>query len=50
MRACASEERHRLVQAAELYFMTDEDTEGDTGSLIGFDDARQSTPIISRMP
>ena len=40
MRACASQERHRLVRAAALCFVTDEDAEGDTGSLIGFDDDR----------
>jgi uncharacterized membrane protein YkvA (DUF1232 family) len=28
------------VQAAVLYFVTDEDAEGDTSSLIGFDDDR----------
>lgn len=36
----ASEDHHRLVQAAVLYFVTDEDAEGDTSSLIGFDDDR----------
>jgi uncharacterized membrane protein YkvA (DUF1232 family) len=37
----ASEEHHRLVQAAVLYFVTDEDAESDTSSLIGFDDDRR---------
>ncbi|MGD8511599.1 MAG: hypothetical protein PVI12_00780 [Gammaproteobacteria bacterium] len=37
----AGEEHHRLVQAAVLYFVTDEDAEGDTSSLIGFDDDRR---------
>lgn len=36
----ASEEHYRLVQAAVLYFVTDEDAEGDASSLIGFDDDR----------
>lgn len=38
--AGASEEHRRLVQAAVLYFVMDEDAEGDTSSLIGFDDDR----------
>jgi hypothetical protein len=36
----SSEEHRRLVQAAVLYFLVDEDAESDTSSLIGFDDDR----------
>lgn len=36
----ATEDHRRLVQAAVLYFVMDEDAEGDTSSLIGFDDDR----------
>jgi len=36
----SSEEHRRLVQAAVLYFLVDDDAEGDTSSLIGFDDDR----------
>ncbi len=35
-----SEDHRRLVQAAVLYFILDEDVEGDTTSLIGLDDDR----------
>lgn len=35
-----SEDHRRLVQAAVLYFVLDEDVEGDTTSLIGLDDDR----------
>lgn len=34
------EDHRRLVQAAILYFVLDEDVEGDTTSLIGLDDDR----------
>lgn len=33
-------EQHHLVQAAVRYFVTAEDAEGDTDSLIGFEDDR----------
>ena len=36
----SSEDHRRLVQAAVLYFVLDDDAESDTGSLIGFDDDR----------
>ena len=35
-----TEDHRRLVQAAVLYFVLDEDVEGDTTSLIGLDDDR----------
>jgi len=44
-----STEDHRcLVQAAVLYFVTDEDAEGDTSSLIGFDDDRLVAETVWR--
>jgi len=33
-----SEEHQRLIQAAVRYFVNEEDADGDTESLIGFDD------------
>lgn len=44
----ASEDHRRLVQAAVLYFVLDEDVEGDTSSLIGFDDDRLVVEAVAR--
>jgi uncharacterized membrane protein YkvA (DUF1232 family) len=41
-----AEEHRCLVQAAVLYFVTDEDAEGDTTSLIGFDDDRLVVDVV----
>jgi uncharacterized membrane protein YkvA (DUF1232 family) len=43
-----SEDHRRLVQAAVLYFVLDEDAEGDTSSLIGFDDDRLVVDAVAR--
>lgn len=43
-----SEDHRRLVQAAVLYFVLDDDAEGDTSSLIGFDDDRLVVDAVAR--
>lgn len=40
LREGPAEDQRRLVQAAVLYFLVEDDAEGDTSSLIGFDDDR----------
>jgi len=40
LREQPAEDGRRLVQAAVLYFLVEDDAEGDTSSLIGFDDDR----------
>ena len=44
--AAPTEEHRRVVQAAVLYFVMDEDAEGDTTSLIGFDDDRLVVDVV----
>ncbi|KPK60665.1 MAG: hypothetical protein AMJ59_04795 [Gammaproteobacteria bacterium SG8_31] len=46
--ADSTEEHRCLVQAAVLYFVTDEDAEGDTTSLIGFDDDRLVVDVVGQ--
>jgi uncharacterized membrane protein YkvA (DUF1232 family) len=46
--AGACEDHRRLVQAAVLYFVLDEDAEADTSSLIGFDDDRLVVDTVAR--
>lgn len=46
--ADSTEEHRCLVQAAVLYFVTEEDAEGDTTSLIGFDDDRLVVDVVGQ--
>lgn len=41
-------EAHQLVQLAILYFIEDDDAEGDTTSPIGFDDDAEVVALVAR--
>ena len=43
-----SKQEHQLVQAAVRYFIEDDDAEGDTTSIIGFDDDAEVIAAVAR--
>lgn len=44
----SSQEAQQLVQVAVSYFVKDDDAEGDTDSLIGFDDDAEVVELVAR--
>jgi uncharacterized membrane protein YkvA (DUF1232 family) len=44
----SSDDRKRLIQVAVIYFIEDDDAEGDTTSPIGFDDDAEVVELIAR--